>query len=63
MERTFRERDSRWHDLEAGVSLACPGKEGHVAGVLWAKGEGRDGNEVREVGRAECMRCQWKGSA
>lgn len=45
VERTFWERDSRWHDVEAGVSLARPGKEGHVAGVLWARE--RDGNEVR----------------
>lgn len=28
VERTFRERDGRWHDLEAGVSLACPGRKG-----------------------------------
>lgn len=43
------------------MSLACPGKEGHVAGVLWARE--RDGTEVREVGRAGCMKCQGTGSS
>lgn len=37
VETVFWERDSRWPDLEAGVSLACPGAGGWGI-VGWGEG-------------------------
>lgn len=43
VERAFQERYSRWHDLEAGVSLRCPeAARRAMAGALCAWGEGSE---------------------